>query len=122
MALDRRKAALKITNVKLSAICKDRAIHYMQEHEDAANGAPKTNNTAAVWRHERALTSPLLGPKNRFFQRLPAANPSFTEWREYMAKPGWQGGCVAFEVYVDEVRSVGDSPNITPWRRAFCGC
>ncbi len=50
----------------------------------------------------RKLAAKSRGPRHRYYKRPHVANCLSSSWKEYLARPGPNGGCQAFEIDFDK--------------------
>ena len=73
-----------------------------QMREDDLQAAWKVRNLALVPRLARELSGTGIGLKNRNYRSLPTATPSRGEWKQFLEKPGIEGGLAATEAEVPQ--------------------
>ena len=65
---------------------------------------------SVVWRLSRRRASPFLGSRNRCYSRLQSCKPSLDERRTSLARSGFDGGCGAGEVDINDAKQQEDPP------------
>ncbi len=108
------KGMLKYVDNRLRMIQGDRNLADKARWKRELYAALEVGEMKLVWNAARKVSSSALGPKNTYYRKSRSCTPTVSEWCEFLAGVGADGGCEAEKIALEDVRKVEDTPTVCP--------